>query len=212
MMLKKVTINQKKVPVPVPILTLGQAIHWIEDTLVPQGHTITRITLNDIVLGSDELDLGSSLTLDSKLEVQIDSPVELGLQTLEAARNLGSVILSGLKMLAVECWQAKPAVRPQELPGVTNDLSLILDLSDHIVCLVEPLGIEVSALQGISCMLKRVSVSLTMASSSSDWKACARLLLNRLEPILRDFTAETESIHVRVMTQTSFAMTGEGKR
>lgn len=211
-MLKRVIINQKKVPVPVPILTLGEALQWIETNLVPQGHTLTRVSLNDSILNGDEMDLGSRLTPESKLEVQIDSPVELSVQTLEAARNLSSVVLSGLKMLAVECWQSKPASRPTELSSVANDLTLILDLGDHIVSLVEPMGVDASAIQGIGCILKRVSVSLTMAASSSDWKACARLLLNRLEPLLRDFTAETESIQMRLISQTSLAMTGLGRR
>jgi hypothetical protein len=211
-MLKRVIINQKKVPVPVPIRTLGEAVRWVEATLVPQGHTITRVTLNERVVSGEEIEAATSLTVDSKLEIQIDSPVELTVQTLEALRNLSSVIFSGLKALAVECWQAKPAVRPAELPSVTNDLSLILDLVEHIVSLVEPMAIDVAPLQGIALMLKRVSVSLAMASSSSDWKACARLLLNRLEPLLKDLMAESESIQMRVIAHTGFALTGESRR
>jgi hypothetical protein len=211
-MLKKVIINQKKVPVPVPILTLGDAVRWVESTLVPQGHTITRVTLNDKVVSGDDLESDARLTVETKLEIQIDSPVELAVQTLEATRNLSSVIFSGLKALAVECWQAKPHVKPSELPSVSNDLSLILDLIEHIVSLVEPMDIDVAPLQGIKLMLGRVSVGLTMAASSSDWKACARLLLNRLEPLLKDLMAESESIQMRVIAQSGFALVGEGRR
>jgi hypothetical protein len=211
-MLKRIIINQKKVPVPVPILTLGEAVRWVEATLVPQGHTITRVALNDRVVGGEETQAATRLTVDSKLEIQIDSPVELAVQTLEAVRNLSSVVFSGLKPLAVECWQAKPVVRPNELPSTTNDLSLVLDLIDHIVSLVEPMDIDVAPIQGIALMLKRVSVSLSMASSSSDWKACARLLLNRLEPLLKDLMAESESIQMRVLAHTGFALAGEGRR
>lgn len=211
-MLKKVIINQKKVPVPVPILTLGDAVRWVEATLVPQGHTITRVTLNDKVVSGDDLESDVRLTVETKLEIQIDSPVELAVQTLEATRNLSSVIFSGLKALAVECWQAKPQVKPTELPSVSNDLSLILDLIEHIVSLVEPMDIDVAPLQGIKLMLGRVSVGLSMAASSSDWKACARLLLNRLEPLLKDLMAESESIQMRVIAHSGFALVGEGRR
>ncbi len=40
-----------------------------------------------------------------------------------------------------------------------------------------------------------------MAKANSDWKGCAKLLLNRLEPLLKDLTNETESLQIHLMAQ-----------
>lgn len=215
-MLKRVFINSKKVPVPVPVRTLGEALRWVEETLVPAGHQVTRVALDDRVLGdaaqSAELE-DTLLGPESRLEIQIDSPVDLTVQTLDAMRNLASVILSGLKMLAVECWQAKSSVKPAELDSVSGDLELILDLLDHVAGLVDPRHVESAAIQGIQVMLKRAALGLDMAKSNSDWKACARLLLNRLEPLLKDLVAESETLQLRILTTSggTWAPTGSTK-
>ena len=45
-MLKNLRINKKKVPVPVPLKSLNDALDWIQDTLVPPEHLITVIELD----------------------------------------------------------------------------------------------------------------------------------------------------------------------
>jgi hypothetical protein len=220
-MLKRVFINNKKVPVPVPIRTLGEALRWVDTTLVPAGHTITRVALNDRVLGDfatiaahegERPDLAQqSLTDESRLEVQIDSPVDLTVQTLDAMRNLAAVVMTGLKPLAVECWQSRPTTKPNELDAVANDLQLILELAEHIATLIDPMHVEAAAIQGIAAMVKRTAVSLQMARSNSDWRACAKLLLNRLEPLMKDLVNESETLQIRVLTAgTEFTPTGSG--
>ena len=211
-MLKRVYINNKKVPVPVPVRTLGEALDWVEQTLVPAGHQITRVALDDRVIGEGvgETDLDVRLAHESKLEIQIDSPVDLSVQTLDATRNLASVIAGGLKVLAVECWQAKPGMKPAELDAVANDLELVLDLLEHVAGLVDPMHVEAAALQGISGLLKRDAVALSMAKSNSDWKACARILLNKLEPQLKDLITEAETLQIRILTQSGSAMAPTG--
>jgi hypothetical protein len=203
-MLKYVLVNSKKVPVPVPVRTLAEALAWLEHTLVPTGHTITRVALDEQLIGSSaEAALLRSLQLSasSKLEIQIESPAELTLQTLDATRNLSEVINGGLKFLAVACWQARGGAKPQELEGVCNDLQLVLELIDHATSLLDHGAGEVAALQGIAGLIKRTAAALGMAKANSDWKGCARLLLNRLEPLLKDLTNETESLQIHLMAQ-----------
>jgi len=208
-MLKSLLINQKKVPVPVPVKTLTQALQWVEDTLVPDGHTITRIELDGRILTDgfeDDENLGESImTSESLLVIQIDSPIELAVQTMEAINNLASVIYSGLKILAVECWQSKPIDKPRELSGIAGDVELILDLVSHSAGLIDPTTIETAAINGIAVMLKRDSKSLQLAISNSDWKASARILLNRVEPLLNDLISETESLQIKVMALNNSA-------
>jgi hypothetical protein len=202
-MLKRVFINSRKVPVPVPVRTLGEALRWVEATLVPVGHTITRVALDERVLGDaagaaerEDLPLGDQ----SKLEIQIDSPVDLTIQTLDAMRNLASVIMGGLKVLAVECWQARSSAKPAELDAVSGDLELVLDLLDHVGGLVDPMHVDNAPIQGLQGMLKRAAVGLNMAKANSDWKACAKLLLNKLEPLLKELIAESETLQIRILT------------
>jgi hypothetical protein len=206
-MLKRVFVNNRKIPVPVPVKTLGDALVFVEQTLVPEGHTVTRVVLDGRTLSEDRLSehRGTPLNDESRLEVQVDSPADLAVQTLDALRNLALVIGSGLKPLAVECWQAKATTRPAELDAVTSDLKLILDLIDHLSGLVDATHIDAAAIQGLSGMVQRVHSSLDLARGNSDWRASARILLNRLEPLLKDLVAEAESLQIRIMTAPTAA-------
>ena len=203
-MLKKIFINGKKVPVPVPIRSLREALDWVDATLVPAGHMMTRVVLNDMLI-SDHMDLGAvgkvALNDSTKLEVQIDSPAELTTQTLDAMRNLASAISGGLKTLAVACWQTRSNTRPSELDSIADDLILICELLDHVSALVDSTYPELAAIQGIGGLMRRIMAQVAMARANSDWKACAKLLLNKLEPLLHDLSTEAEGLQHRLMVQ-----------
>ena len=155
----------------------------------------------------------SELTDTTKLEFQIDSPAELTAQTLDAMRNLASAISAGLKTLAVTCWQARGTQRPKELDSISQDLNLICELLEHIKGLIDSSYPEMAAIQGIAGLMRRVLMQVTMARANSDWKACARLLLNRLEPLLQDLTSESEGLQHRLLSQAEadVANVGTGK-
>jgi hypothetical protein len=201
--LKKILINKKNIPVPVPVRTLNQALEWVDQTLIPEGHTITRITLDGRVL-TDEHDAhiqfgNASLTQKSILELQIDSPVELAVQTIEAVHNLASVVLASLKTLAVECWKAKPIDKPEELENVPADIELVLELIEHATGLIDPSAVDIAPLKGIGGLLQRDTISIQMAIANSDWRAAAKILLNKFEPLLEELVSESESLQIRVM-------------
>lgn len=202
-MLKRVIINGKRVPVPVPIKTLAEALSWIEESLLPCGHSVTRVTLNDRQLGDIEAEPKnfSTIKLDelSRLEVRIDSPIELAVQTLDAIRNLASAIGVSLKPLAVEMWQARPSFRSPELDSVLSDLDLMLEMIDHASALVDT-SIDTAPLQGIGVLIKRAILAVQMAKSNSDWKGAARILLNRIESQLKELINEAETIQLRVLS------------
>ncbi len=210
-LLKKVIINGKVIPIPVPISTLGAALDWVQATLVPEGHTITRINVNDIPMADEDLDLKGPCSSATKLELQVDSPTELSIQTLDAMLNLSIAILAKMKPLAVQCWQAKPVEKPKELDPVAEDLDLVADLIDHIAGLLVELQVDPAPIQGIETLLRKALVGLGMARSNSDWKAYARQLLNRVEPLLKDLNNETESLMMQMAQVNRLAMTGENK-
>lgn len=210
-LLKKVIVNGKIIPIPVPIANLGAALDWVQATLVPEGHMITRICLNDRPLADEEINLNEGCRSDTKLELQVDSPTELSMQTLDAMLNLTTAVLAKLKPLAVQCWQARPIEKPMELDALAEDLELIVDLIDHVSGLLLELQVEPAAIQGIESLLRKSLVGLGMARSNSDWRAYARQLLNRVEPLLRDLSDETESLMVRMTHNQTRALTGEHK-
>ncbi|MEN9836126.1 MAG: hypothetical protein RL011_2319 [Pseudomonadota bacterium] len=203
-MLKRILINNKKVPVPVPIRSLREALDWVDTALVPPGHVITRVCLNDMLI-ADHGDLGAAgkvpLSEATKLELQIDSPAELTTQTLDAMRNLASAITGGLKTLAVACWQTKAQQRPSELDSIADDLNLICELLDHVSALVDRSHPELAAIQGIGGLMRRIMAQVALARANSDWKACAKLLLNKLEPLLQDLSVEAECLQHRIVVQ-----------
>ena len=45
-MLKSITLNRKKIPVPIPLTSLREAIAWVESDLLTQDRTITQVTLD----------------------------------------------------------------------------------------------------------------------------------------------------------------------
>lgn len=210
-LLKKVIINGKVIPIPVPISSFGAALEWVQATLVPEGHTITRININDVPMADEDIDLKGPCSSATKLELQVDSPSELSIQTLDAMLSLSVAILAKMKPLAVQCWQAKPVEKPSELDPVAEDLELVTDLIEHISGLLLDQNVDPASIQGIETLLRKILVSLGMARSNSDWKAYARQLLNRVEPLLKDLNSETESLMVRMAQVNHLALTGESQ-
>ncbi len=210
-MLRKLYINHKKIPVPVPLRSIADAIHWIESTLLPSGHTITRIAINEKLVNLESVKSASTLISDeSRLDIQIDSPLDLATQTLEALRNLGLVVASGLKMLAYECWKAKPPFRAGDIDALLADINLMLELIEHCIGLSDSMYLDSSAIGGIALLIKRSSTALALARSNGDLKGFAKILLNQFEPVLKDLISEAESLHLRLLMkpQSKAASTG----
>jgi len=193
-MLKNLLINGKKVTVPVPLGNLGQALSWIEDTFTQGGRALTRIILNRQEMGLEEVasqHLGArELNAEDRLEIQLETAVELTLQVLDAVRNLASMIETCIKQVAVQCWQNGQAASGSELPALIDDLQMILELIDHINELTREHQAEFSDMMGIRYQLGKAFDSLSMAKASGDWKACSRILLNVLEAKVTDLVNE----------------------
>lgn len=202
-MIKKIIINGRTIPVPVPVTTMSQALHWISDTFLTPGKLLTRMLLDGVELEDFNPDLPAyktaTLAETSQLLLTIDTPIELCIQTLEAVRNLATVVSRGLKPIAVDCWNAKPVDKPVESDSVENDIGLILNLIDHFKVIVDRSHMDFAAIQGIAIMLQQGSVALQMARNNSDWRAFARILLNRIEPLIKDLLNESEAVQVRVL-------------
>ncbi len=209
-MLRFLIVNQKRVPVPVPLRTLADLCTWIDDVLVPVGETVTSALLDE----KDILDLWSlskttaaiDLHSDSRIEIRIESPEDLALQSLDAIHSLAGAILRGIKMLAVHLWQARQNEMQPELFAVRDDLGLICELMDRMNDMGVSTSIDLVAIRELHAQIYKISLCLDAAVSVGDWKASAQILLRNtstaigLETCLRHLVDESESNHLRLLT------------
>ena len=196
-MLKFVIINKKKVPIPVPVKSLKDAVNWIESVLLMRDDSITKIELDskniDYQLATGGTYGGLALSGNSKLEIQIDSPFDLAIQTIDGVRNLCSVMKNSLRTIAVNAFRTKPSNTPPELDVLRNDLVLILDLVDHMALLVND-PVKSARSVALAEDISRIKVTLDMVFANSDWKGAAVILLNKLETKLAESIEEFSNL------------------
>jgi hypothetical protein len=187
-MLKKILLNGKKIPVPVPIKTLPEAIAWVQKHLVRPDHLITRLQLDgrEMEIQADGGVVLPALALDenSDLRLKIDSPMEICMQTIDALRNLSAVIGRNLKPVAVQLWEHKGHRMPVETRTVLDDVSLLVELFEHVLVLVDR-RVDLSNASSLQSQIGKAHAAIGLAVQQSDWRGLARVLLNQLEaPIL----------------------------
>ncbi len=196
-MLKKITLNGKRVPVPVPIKTLAEALQWVERHLLRPDHTITRIELN----GQDvELDTqgqikrpATPMLEDTELRLQMDSPTDICVQTIDALRNLGTGVGRNLKPVAVHLWEYKGHKIPAEADMVLEDIQLLVELYEHVMVLMDK-RIDVSNALQLQRQIIKAHSALNLAAQSQDWKGVAKVLLNQLETPILELANELSSL------------------
>ena len=190
-MLKHLFLNQKKVPVPVPVKTLQEAVMWVESHLIAKDRTITKIEVDGKFIEGLE---GRTIALgpDSKLSIQVDSPMDLAVQTIDAVRHLTNLVLKDLKKHAVLAWQMPPAKTPPFLKALQEDVAMLLELLEHnSLILCDLVGAsETKNCENCASDLSRAAMGVDMAASQSDWKGLARLLLTGMEPKLMELHLE----------------------
>ena len=208
-MLKHLMINQKLIPVPVPLRNLAEVCTWVDETLVEVGKTVTSAILD----GRNVLELWGQLTVcesvsihpDMRLELRVESPEELTLQSLDAIQSLCLAILSGIKSLAVHLWQARKNDIQPELVEVIHDLDLVVRLIDRL----RDMGVDQNAelgklIERLEQLQKNLN-DLSRAKLSGDWKEAAQILLRGtpttpgLESVLREVSAESRTLHQSLM-------------
>lgn len=192
-MLKFVILNNKKVPVPVPLKTLQDVVSWIEDHLLRSDHTITRIKLDhqDIDFnGQGRIKVPKKvLNKDSVVECRIDSPLDICVQSLDALRNLCLVLERSLKPIAVHCWQIQAHDKPADLRAVISDLELIDELLDHLFLILDE-RVDAQSARSYRETLHQARLAIQYAIEASDWKAVARILLKQIEGAIVELGVE----------------------
>jgi hypothetical protein len=217
-MLKRLIINQKTVPVPIPIKTLADACAWIDEVLVPVGETVTSAMLDE----KDVLELwsstraGSAITLhpESRLEIRIESPEDLALQSYDAIHSLAGAILRNIKVIAVQLWQSKHTELQPELLALREDIGLICDLIERLDDIGISDKIDLAMIKTLQDRIHKIAICLDAAGSIGDWRASAQILLRDtstaigLETTLKQLVDESESSHLRLLTSRTMKSFG----
>ncbi|MCX6125478.1 MAG: hypothetical protein NTV34_12135 [Proteobacteria bacterium] len=219
-MLKRLLINQKWVPVPIPIKNLADAFSWLETSMIPDGQSLTSAILDGrpVIDVWGDLNATSRIPLgpDSRLDVRIESPMDLALQGIETAHTLCGAILRNVKYLAVHLWQCAPACLQPELQQMSEDVEIIIDLIDHAKDLGGETFADFGPMIDLQAHLKKIMLSLSAAFCRSDWRGCAQVLLRDtgastgLESTLKMLQEEFETAHLRVLTSRASASIGQG--
>lgn len=217
-MLKHLKINQKLIPVPVPLRNLAEVCAWVDETLVEVGKTVTSAILD----GRNVLEFWGQLTVcesvsihpDMRLELRVESPEELTLQSLDAINSLCFAILSRIKSLAVHLWQARKNDIQPELVEVIHDLELVVGLIDRLRDMGVDQNAELGKLIERLDQLQKILNDLSLAKLSGDWKEAAQILLRGtptipgLERVLRDVSAESRTLNQSLIAAIDTANQG----
>ncbi len=200
-MLKKIYINKKEIPVPVPLKDLATAVLWATQTFLKKDEVITSIFLGDkdYTEANDTKLAQVNLTASSRLSINKESPQEISMQTLDTIRDLAHNIQKMLKFVVLRTWEAGDAVEAKEIDIIRNDIDLLLNLVTHLNGILNKHHQALSPINGLHVMLKSYQKELVSAFQAKNYKACSKLFVTRYEELLRDLTVESEDLQLRIM-------------
>ncbi|MDD9952613.1 MAG: hypothetical protein OXT67_13715 [Zetaproteobacteria bacterium] len=200
-MLKTVQVGKKKIPVPVPLKHLADAIEWVEDIVVRHEGTLTKVVLD----GEEIEDFHSKkwgkrkLSKSSSLHVQVDSPWNICMEILSTVSDFSEAISQSAHMVAVGIWDTESVIPPQSIVNAYADSLLIVELVQHLSEIVDYTQEDIAGVLGQYYILKRQVDHLGVAMRKKQWRDCARFLVRRVAPILRDLLRECEQLQMSMM-------------
>ena len=208
-MLKRIVVNKKMIPVPVPLKTLSEVCTWVDDTLVAVGQTVTSAILDgkDVLdyWGVDKICSSISVHDEMRLELRVESPEDLAFQTMDTIHALSGTVLGSLKALAVHLWQSRQNDIQPELAAVIEDITLICALIERLKELAGIVQIDVQALSQNFEATRGIKARLEEVLVLGDWREAAHILLrdtaasHGLETILKRIAKESELAHAALL-------------
>jgi hypothetical protein len=202
-MLKTVLLNKKKVPIPVPIKGLNDLVTWIDGTFVASGSSITKIVVDGrrFEMGGSHNFGNVTFTPMSVVEVQIDSPLEISIQTVDALRNLASMVHKVMEPLAVECWQVDAQLKlPTNFATFEQDLELLLELTDHLIMVLDG-QVYTKNLFDAASKINKLATSIKVARVDGQWRPIAKIMLNQLLPAFDEFSHEISLVEKAIFEE-----------
>ena len=204
-MIKEIYINGKKIPVPVPLKNISAVIKWINLHFVKDGSLITSVVLE----GNEVFDSKKSLFKkdhvlepSSRLEILIDTPKNLSIDTIKMLAGITKQVKGKLKPLAVFCWQQGVDSDDDILKFINplrSDMGIVLDLVEHLNGIVDWQQVEMAPINGIARLLKRVISHFDQAKLEVERRKMAEIMVNRLDPLFKSLIQETDLLLLKAV-------------
>jgi hypothetical protein len=201
-MLKFIYIKNRRIPVPIPISNVKEALTWVSETFAVEDKVITRAILNDQELPLEALG-GNDWPLDSlsKLIVQVESPRDLSNQSLEIVRDFCLVVLSRIKPAAVALYQHEGRETPPALCELMEDMDYLRSIRMHINGILDQYHQDIAPFEGMYLVCDRVMGDLIRERNDKNWKKCSEILLHRLDTFLKKLHLEVVELQKRFSSE-----------
>jgi hypothetical protein len=193
--LKSIVLNQKKLPVPIPVRTLGEALNWVENHLQTKDQCLTKVVLNRKSLDLETLDPKLKLNEQTFLELRLDSVDSLCIQSLEAIQNLLIIAEREQKDLVIQLWDFQ-GLMPQSLKNFLNDLDLVVALIQQV-----NLFLEQKQLLAMGEDLQTIRRDIEVFKRRQDWREIVSVIINRLSRIYADLAREVTSLESEILSR-----------
>ena len=202
-MLKFIFIKNRRIPVPIPIYNLREALSWVGETFAVDDRLITRVVLNDEELPLEIVD-SRDRPLDalSELMVQVESPREISAQSIEVVRDFCLVLLSRMKPAAVALYQFEGSEVLPAFSEIFEDMEDLHSLRVHINGILDQFHEDIAPFEALSLLCDRVMGDLLDEKNQRNWKKCSEILLHRLDPFLKKLHFEVVELQKRFASET----------
>lgn len=207
-MLKFIFLKNQKIPVPIPLLNLREALFWVEDNFCKKHEIITKITLNGEEIEFDDENRFDRINLSDtcKLSFQLDEPKDLSVQTLEALKNLALVILPRVKLISVDLYDSHHDHTVNAFDEAMEDMRYIFDLRHHINGVLDCRHRMLAPFVGLAHLAKIVSEDLARLRAAKKWSQISVALVGRLEPFLKDLVKEIDTLQIEINADDSLIL------
>jgi hypothetical protein len=197
-MLKFIYIRNRRIPVPVPLSNVEDALAWVSDTFAVEDRLITRAILDGEEIELDAIDMVDwPLSATSELVVQVESPREISNQSLEVIRDFCLVLLSRIKPAAVALYQYENSEIPASLEELLEDMDYLRSLRTHINGILDQFHSDIAPFEAMSIICDRVVGDLTQEMRKKNWQRCSEILLHRLDPFVKKLHYEVVELQKR---------------
>jgi hypothetical protein len=185
-MLKFVHIKNHRIPIPVPLANLEEALQWVSSTFAVDDKLITRALLDGQVIDLDQGNFEQIiLKAESDLFVQVESPTEISVQSLEVIKDFCTVLTGRMKVTAVGLYEYEGREVTSNLSSMLEDMAYLTDLRIHVNEIIDAYHEDIAPFEAMALVCDRVMRDLNLHIQAKSWKQCASILLNRLDPFLK---------------------------
>ncbi|MEI8027030.1 MAG: hypothetical protein WCI18_11840 [Pseudomonadota bacterium] len=202
-MLKFIFIKNRRIPVPIPIFNVKEALFWVTETFAVDDRMITRVILNGEELPFETVEtMDWSLDALSELVVQVESPREISAQSIEVVRDFCLVLLSRIKPAAVALYQFEGSEILPSFSEIFEDMEYLHSLRIHINGILDQFHSDIAPFEAMSLVCDRVMGDLIREKNQNNWKKCSEILLHRLDPFLKKLHFEVVELQKRFSSET----------